>query len=271
MTESTMSQQVSALQDFQSARRHANLEVIWGLLRGKPADLLAFEEVRERLLGHVRPNRTRQDIPLDAIVGSVGRYEEFTRHFFPRRVVDEKRWANVQLRITEQGGLDPIEVYQIGDAYFVQDGNHRVSVARSLGAHAIEAYVTPVQTRVPFSAMDTPDDLIRKGQFTRFLERTRLDILRPASDLSTTLPGRYALLESQILAFQEEMGVTTQPGILAEVAVLAWHDDLYIPAIHHIHDTDLLDRFPDRTPTDLYVWLSQHRTRFRPEGTSAEQ
>jgi uncharacterized ParB-like nuclease family protein len=37
--------------------------------------------------------------------------------------------------------MPPIEVYQVGEAYFVIDGNHRVSAARQEGMKTIAAYV----------------------------------------------------------------------------------------------------------------------------------
>ena len=66
--------------------------------------------------------------------------------------------ATVKLAMTDLAGLPPIEVYQIDQAYFVIDGNHRVSVARQLGATHIQAYVTEVQTAVPLSPDVQPDD-----------------------------------------------------------------------------------------------------------------
>ena len=90
-------------------------------------------------------------VPLDSIVGSVGRYEDFTRDFLPRRDSDKERWARVEFLANESTGLPPVELFQIGDAYFVNDGNHRVSVARQSGHTHIEAYVTDVHTRVPLS------------------------------------------------------------------------------------------------------------------------
>jgi hypothetical protein len=75
-------------------------------------------------------------------------------------------------------GLPPIEVYQIGDAYFILDGHHRASVARETGNQYIQAYVRPVRTRVPLSPTDQIEDIILKPS-TAFLNQTRLDELRP--------------------------------------------------------------------------------------------
>ena len=45
----------------------------------------------------------------------------------------------------------PIDVYQIGEIYFVKDGNHRISVAREMGRTHIAAFVTEVHSRVAWS------------------------------------------------------------------------------------------------------------------------
>ena len=54
-----------------------------------------------------------KEIPLDAIVGSVGRYADFTRSFLPLQDSDEARWARVEVGNLSLDGLPPIEVYQV--------------------------------------------------------------------------------------------------------------------------------------------------------------
>ena len=152
--------------------------------------MLSYEDVRQKLRAYGSSERGLQDIPLDAIVGSVGRYNDFTRDFLPRLDVNKDRWARVMAASNKMAGLPPIDVYKIGDVYFVQDGNHRVSVARQLGSRTIQAYVTEVQTRVPMSPDTRPDDMIVKAEYAGFLERTRLDELRPEADLSVTIPSQ---------------------------------------------------------------------------------
>ena len=110
------------------------------------------------------------------------------------------RWARVKTAIESPIGVPPIELYRIGNAYFVLDGNHRVSVLRRMGATQAQAYVTEVQTRVPLSPYDSPDDLILKAEYAEFLDRTKLDEQRPHADLRVTSPGRYAGIEEEIEA-----------------------------------------------------------------------
>jgi nucleotide-binding universal stress UspA family protein len=250
---------LTALQDFQQARGRAKLEQIMASLTGKSVDLLSFDEVRDKLKAVGSSARGLREIPLDAIVGSVGRYTDFSRSFLPRRDSDAHRWAGVQVAATGLAGLPPIEVYQIGEVYFVLDGNHRVSVAHQLGATHIEAHVTEVRTKVPLSPDVQPDDLIIKARYTDFLERTRLDELRPGADLSVTAPGQYRVLEKQIELHRHYLGEKQQREISLAEAVADWYDHIYLPVIEVIREQGILRDFPGRTETDLYVWVSRHR------------
>ena len=162
-----------AAEDFRKARRRADMEQIIARLRGKSNDLLCYGDVREQVGVKDTSARTLRDIPLDAIIGSVGRCSDFTRTFLPRLDGDRERWARVELGASSLRGLPPIEVYQIGDAYFVQDGNHRVSIARQAGATSIQAYVIEVHTRVPLSPDTQPDDLILMAEYAPRIHRRR--------------------------------------------------------------------------------------------------
>jgi nucleotide-binding universal stress UspA family protein len=249
----------SALRDFHEARRRAALEEIIARMRGKSIDLLSYEDVRQKLKAGASMPRGLQDIPLDAIVGSVGRYADFTRRFLPRRDSDKNRWARVKAKVTDMEGLPPIEVYQIGEAYFVQDGNHRVSVARELGATHIQAYVTEVHTKVPLSPDDQPDDLILKAEYADFLDHTHLDTLRPEADLSVTAPGQYQALEEHIKVHRYFMGLEQKEEIPYAEAVTHWYDEVYMPVVQVIREKGILRDFPGRTEADLYLWVSEHR------------
>ena len=146
-------QSEAARHDFRRARQRGALETILAQLRGRPDELLSYDDVQRRLNLEGAVDRGLQRIPLDAIVGSVGRYADFTRTFLPRREGMAERWTRIRTLIERGEELPPILVYQVGDAYFVLDGNHRVSVARSMDMEEIPAYVTEVPTRVPL----TPD------------------------------------------------------------------------------------------------------------------
>lgn len=260
MTEYRARNFLAALRDFQTARFRANMEQLMARLSGKSADLLSFEEVRRQLRGHATFRRELKDIPLDAIVGSVDRYTDFTRRFYPRQDSDQRRWARIEMQATGMEGLPPIEVYQIGEAYFVIDGNHRVSVARQLDNSHIEAYVTQVETKAPLTPESDFNDIIRKARHLDFLERTRLDELRPEADFSMSVPGHYRILDKHIELHRYMMSLEQDREIPCEEAVTDWHDNIYSVVVQAIREQGLLQEYPNRTETDLYLWISGYRT-----------
>jgi len=248
-----------AVQDFRRARRKAALQEVFARFTSKSAVLLSYGEVRDSLRGMKSAKQELKEVPLDAIVGSVGRYKDFTRKFLPLQDSDEGRWARVKTAVLELSGLPPIEVYQIGDVYFVFDGNHRVSVARQLGATHIQAYVTEVVTKVAISPDIQPDDLIVKAEYADFLEFSRLDILRPDADLSVTAPGQYHKLEQHLSIVRGFLSKDGKKEISDGEVVAYWFDEIYLPVASAIIDRGLLREFPDRTVTDLYLWVYEHR------------
>jgi nucleotide-binding universal stress UspA family protein len=249
----------NAISDFQAARRRADIAAVLAMLSGQSDHLLQYDEVRRRLKAVESGRTTLEDVPLDAIVGSVGRYQDFNRSFLPLTNADRARWVGVKLAMTGLEGVPPIELYRIGDAYFVKDGNHRVSVARQLGASHINAYVTVVSTRVPFKPGMDQDDLIKATEFAEFLEATQLDELRPGADLSVTEPGQYPKLLEHIRVHRYFMGIDEGRSVSWDEAVTHFYDNVYLPVVEEIRAHGLLRDFPERTEADLYLYLSEHR------------
>lgn len=253
----------SAVEDFKKLRRQAALQQILARFTGKSAALLSFGEVTQALKMVGEMERGLQTIPVSSIVGSVGRYDDFTRSFLPRKAFDMERWTNVRLAAQQSAELPPINVYQIGDAYFVLDGNHRVSIARQMGQEYISAVVTEVLTRAPLSPDDQPDALIIKAEYAAFLEQTGLDRLRPEVNLLVTAPGQYRMLEDLIEIHRYCTETTEQCDLNNQVAVMRWYDEAYVPVVEAIREQGILGYFPGRTETDLYIWLMQNQAELR--------
>jgi nucleotide-binding universal stress UspA family protein len=251
----------AAVQDFREARQRADLQEVLARLTRKSNALLSFEEVAQKLRLATRTERGVQSIPVKAIVGSVSRYADFTRTFLPRRTDDKERWVRVKAAFSDlkETGMLPIEVYKVGDVYFVLDGNHRVSVARQEGWPYIEAHVIEVQTNIPLTPDIQPDDLIVKAEYADFLEQTGLATLRPAVNLSLTAPGQYEKLKEQIQVHHYFLVQDQQRQVTYQEAAADWYDEVYIPVAEAIRERGLLRWFPGRTVTDLYLWVSEHR------------
>ncbi len=135
-----MSVEAQAEVDFDRARRRAFFGRLAARLRRECSRLLAFYEV-----GHSAHNRRRlglRDVEVSKIVGSVGRPEAFDRSFMPARRSLAERWKRVDRAFHRGLDLPAVRLYKMGNSYFVEDGNHRVSVAHYQGVETIEAEVT---------------------------------------------------------------------------------------------------------------------------------
>jgi len=256
-----------ALEDFRQARAKARLQHLWASVTGKADELLPYDEISKKMHASGLSSKGIKKIPVKAIVGSVNRYQDFDRNFLPLRDEDMHRWANVKAVMTSPGsaGLPPIRVYKIGDIYFVLDGNHRVSIARQMGIETIEGYVTEINTRVPILPTDTPDDLILKAEYVEFLEDTQLDKIIPDVETKLTFPGQYDTLEEHIHVHRHYMGLENQREITWEEAVGHWFDQVYKPIVEIIRQQNILKEFPDKTDTDLYIWVLDHQTYMQEE------
>lgn len=249
----------SARDDFREARRKAAVEQVLANLKGESIALLSFGEVSEELKATAVDELGMQEIPLDAIVGSVGRVQDFTRSFLPKSDDDRERWLGVQAHVRRHG-LEPIKVYKVGDAYFVIDGNHRVSIAKQHGGETILASVIEVKTRVPLSAEDSPDAIICKARYADFLETTNLDRLRPEADLMMAIPGQYSFLLEQIDAQRYRLSLDpSREAVPYEEAVTSWYDRVYAPLVQLIRRQGLGHHFPELTETDLYMLVLKRR------------
>lgn len=244
--------------EFNDARRQAFIEELQSFFTGKPTDLLSFEEIRKQLKLQDSAYKGLQEIELEKIVGSTGRYRDFTRTFSPKSDTTQDRWRRIDA-IAHEGGYPPIEVFKVGDVYFVRDGNHRVSVARQHDAKTIEAYVIEYKTPVPLDKDDNLDEILLKAERVRFLEKTQLDTIRPGHAVIFTEPGRYRLVREHI-AFHKYLKETEgNCEISYEEAVASWYDAVYVPVVELIRSSEVLAQFPGRTETDLYGWMLLHR------------
>jgi hypothetical protein len=255
----TSTHHLKARQDAERARLQAFWNQLLHNLRGIPNDLLPFSAVRD-----LNPTSERyggiRAIPLSQIVGSVDRYRDFDHYFLPRLDHSLDRWASVRRAGLEGIELPPIQVYQVGDVYFVKDGHHRVSVARRTGQQFIDAEVIELQVTVPPDATDSLKDLIIKGEYARFLEATGLGRLRPDHEpILFTVPGRYDILLDHIQTRHYYLGLERQGDVPWSEAVTTWYDDLYVPIIKELREHRILERFPGRTEADLYLWIMDHR------------
>ncbi len=254
-----------AISDFRDARRKANLQALWARLGKQTRELLSYEEVQKTLQLTGGVPRGLQDIPIDHIIGSVGRYRDFSRDFLPLTDEDEERWARVELAMNTMTGVPPIDVYKVGEVYFVRDGHHRVSVAKQMGATSIQAYVTEIPTDFVLTPETDIRDLIIQAEMRAFLKKTGLDKSRPQADLRVSEPGRYDILLHHIEVHRYFMGLEQQREISFEEAAAHWYDTVYLPVWELIQRRGVLKDHPNRTPLDLYLWVAENHARIKEE------
>jgi hypothetical protein len=251
---------VKAEEAFAQARRRVFVQRILSFFTGQHSEsLLSFKEVRDKLKIRGQHYIGIQAIPLDKIVGSVGRYHEFNRAFLPTQDRIRERWKRVYEVAHSQEGFPPIDVYKIGDVYFVRDGHHRVSVLKELGATTIEATVTELDTPIPLSSDVGEKDLDLKGEYATFLQETGLNALRPDAQLQFSLPGQYPKLYEHIAVHRHFLGLREQREIPYAEALARWYDEVYRPVIEVIREERILEDFPGRTEADLYLWILEHQ------------
>ena len=136
--------------DFERVRRRAFLRRMRAWLRKDVCSdsLASFEEARRELGGFIQVPRGIRTVPVAKIVGSVGRTRDFDEAFLPTRGSAATRWKRVDRAFYGAEELPPVRLFKVGDEYFVEDGNHRVSVARYQGVEMIDAEVVELLTRI---------------------------------------------------------------------------------------------------------------------------
>ncbi len=254
-----------AAADFERARFKAFLNDLVAGLSRRPNWLLAFEEVQRAIPIKGQSYRGMHNVPVASIVGSVDRYHDFNRAFLPTQTRTRSRWESVDRANLSDVILPPVQLYKVGDVYFVKDGNHRVSVARERGAEFIDAEVIELTTAVPLTPDTDPRDLLKMGEYARFLSATQLDELRPGVHIDFSSLGRYDDLLEHISAHRWYMGIEQNRPIEWQEAVLDWYDNIYLPLASIIERTGILKEFPGRTVGDLYLWIMDHRWYLREE------
>jgi len=258
---STRSFESLARDDFNKARSRALFSQVLALLRNEKDELLSLQEVKSLLRPRSETYRGMRTVPIDRIVGSEGRYQDFNKRFLPRRTNLRGRWERVDVAHHAQITLPPIKLYEIGGIYFVRDGNHRVSVARTQGVEFIDAEVVSLSIGVQLHPQMGRDELLARVvelEKTEFLRATKLDRWRPQARIDFTSPGRYEELVRHVHGHKYFINQNSLVEIPFKEGLLSWFDTVYEPIVTVIRQERILAGFPGRTEADLYVWIVQH-------------
>jgi hypothetical protein len=243
--------------DFDASRSHAFWNEVRAVLMHRARTLLSFNEVIRVARGEGLVDRGVQDIPLARIKGSEGRAKDFDASFLPLNPRLRDRWARVEGLMLRGVEMPPVDVYRVGDIYFVKDGHNRVSVARRLGYETIRASVTEVRTRAPLGPHVDARELLRTAEYVRFLEMTQLDRLRPAARVECSELGHYDAIYEQILGHRCSMCLEQGREVPLPEAVVSWYDSVYQPIMEVVERHHIPDQLPRRPQADLYLALTR--------------
>jgi hypothetical protein len=252
---------LEAAEHFNRARSKAILSQIQHFMNADRDKLLSFNDVKEILKPKNQIYRGMQVVPLDLVVGSEGRYRDFNKFFLPRAEHLRTRWERIDLARIRDIALPAIQLYEIGGAYFVRDGNHRVSVARSQGVEALDAEVTSLSSEIVIKPGMTTDELrdaVIGYEKKIFYEKTGFGELTGDQDLDFTTPGRYDVIYNHILVHKYYLNQERDGEIPFSEALVSWYEKVYSPAIKIIRDEWITLNFPGSSPSDLYVWIVKH-------------
>jgi hypothetical protein len=178
-------------------------------------------------------------IPVGAIVGTVDRRPDtFDRSFRPRSPALRQRWERIAAARRRGEPMPPIDVYRVGDIYFVRDGHHRVSVARAFGDTTIEARVRDVRTAIGATADLRLRELSLKHHERLFFERVPLP---PALRERIALfdEWRFARLADLVEAWGFRAGHARGRLMPREETALEWFREDYEPVVAALHDAGL--------------------------------
>ncbi|MDR1949919.1 MAG: transcriptional regulator [Spirochaetaceae bacterium] len=257
----TDSHKMQAEEDFSRARGRAILSQIQNFLNTDKNNLLSLNDVKEILKPQNETYRGMQAVPINLIVGSEGRYRDFNKYFLPKSDHLKSRWVRVDEARLKDIILPPIQLYEIGGVYFVRDGNHRVSVAKSQGGEIIDAEVTSLASEISITpSMNTEKlrEAVINYEKKVFYEKTNYGELTGSYELDFSNTGRYDVIYNHILVHKYYLNQRHQGELPFSEALISWYKNVYCPIIQIIKDEGLCYHFPGRTESDLYVWIVKH-------------
>lgn len=244
--------------DFARARNKALFNEIQHLLTPEEAAMISLKAVRKVIKTQSETYIGMKVIPINKIVGSEGRYRDFDNQFFPKRSIIKERWEHVDEAVIKDIVLPPIKVYELGGLYFVRDGNHRVSVAKSKGVEFIDAEVVSLQTEIKLSPARTLNGMMKQiisYEKRNFYFETNFGDITDYWVLDFSTAGQYDVIYNHIITHKYFINQNQTEEIPMENAILSWFNNVYLPVVTTIQKYKIMKYFRKNTVSDLYVWI----------------
>ena len=208
----------------------------------------SFSDQQQQEMAFDSRVRGIRTVPIDRIVGSVGRYQDFDNRFRLKQHVPSERLQRVKHAMRQGRPLPPVKLYQIKDDYYVMDGNHRIAAAKELGHDEILGHI------IEFIPSATSLQNILFQERAAFADQTGL-----AVDIKLTEVGQYSLLLNQIETHREFLEKGRDDRVTFIEAARDWYRTIFRPFSSIIKRSQLMTSFPDRSLADLYAYISSHQ------------
>jgi len=210
--------------------------------------LKSFKKIQAEEAAFDTRDRGTRLVPLDRIVGSVGRYNDFDHRFRIQSHLPAERLERIKNKMRGGKTLSPVKLYQIKNEYYVLDGNHRIAAAKELGYGEIRAQIIEF---IP--SKGSMENLLYREK-TQFDDQTRLPYTIELTDF-----GQYDHLIQQITRHRDYLARNANASITLQEAAEDWHKTIYQPLVAIINKGSLIEHFPGRTLADLYTFISVHQ------------
>lgn len=244
--------------DFAKARNKALLNEISHLLNPEETSMISLKSIKQIVKPETETYIGMKVIPIEKIVGSEGRYKDFDNQFFPKNTNTKERWENVDEAVIKDIILPPIKVYELAGVYFVRDGNHRVSVAKSKGVEFIDAEVVSLQTEIRLSPVRTLAGMLKQiinYEKRQFYMETSFGDITDYWSLDFSAAGQYDVILQHILTHKYFINLNRKDELSMEEAITSWYSTVYLPIVHTIEKYKIMKYFKKNTVSDLYVWI----------------
>jgi hypothetical protein len=248
-------------QDFDKAKGKALFGSILNIMRPEKRELLSFYNIKEMVKPRTETYRGMKTVNISDIVGSEGRYNDFNKTFLPKREHLRNRWTSIDTAYYKDVNLPPIKLYKLGEVYFVRDGNHRVSVAKTQGIGAIDAEVVELSAHIHVTKKMTMADIkceLIKYERKKIIDSTGIDKMIDMNTIRFTATGRYDEMLRHIQGHKYYISQEAKREIDFDSAVRSWYEKIFFPIQEIIMNNHLASRFPGRTEADIYMWIVKH-------------
>jgi hypothetical protein len=251
---------LDASHDFERARFKSFWNTLFHRWTKLPKTLLSLDEIKRRFDVGQENYLGLQNVPLEKVMGSEGRHTDFDRNFLPTNNKTRERWIGINAAIRSGVSLPPVQLYKIDDAYFVRDGNHRISVMKVLGLDYVEAEVTEIESPVKLNSATESKEILIKQEYSSFLELTGLrDHIHRRDEIELTELGGYDIILEHIRFHQYAMEIDKKRKLTYKEAALSWYRNLFLPFSRLVVWHKLKRYFPNHTTGDIYTIIFSNR------------